>query len=360
MDIKIKKKFLSFGDHCLKDLRFIFKYHKTKNIFKHSTVVLTGADGFIGYLLSKYFIFFNNKLKLNKLILIDINFKKRAKYQKNIYFLKKNLIKEKLDFLKKEKNIIFFHAASIASPMLYRKYPLKTIFSNVDILRNILEFSKQNKRVKKILYFSSSEIYGNPNKKNIPTDENYFGNVNPIGPRACYDETKRFCETLCYNYSNIYKTPVVVIRPFNNYGPGMKQNDQRLPADLYYSVIKNKKIKLFSNGRATRSFCYIADAIVGYLNSLKAKKFEVFNIGSDQSEISVNNFTVKFVQVARKKLNYTHKPFKIKSLDKHYLTDNPQRRMPNITKANNSLDFKPRISLAKGIERFLDYNEEFI
>ena len=162
---------------------------------------------------------------------------------------------------------LIIHMASIASPTFYRKYPIETLDANIWGLRSLFDYYK-DKNIKGFLFFSSSEIYVDPTPENIPTSEEYNGNVSATGPRACYDESKRFGETMCRLFSEKYNMPIGVVRPFNNYGPGMKINDKRVPADFANAVYNNKNITILSDGRPTRTFCYVADAIVGYLKIL--------------------------------------------------------------------------------------------
>ena len=275
------------------DLNYIHKNFDKKKIFKNKNVLITGFNGFIGYELSRYLIYFKKELKINFLYLTDINFKKFRINDNKIIFKKFDVVNQNIESISKEKIHIIIHAASIASPKLYRKNPIQTIESNVIGLNNLLKYS-QKKKINRLLYFSSSEIYGSPDKKNIPTNENYNGNVSTIGPRACYDESKRFCETLCATYNIKYGTPVRIVRPFNNYGPGMKLEDGRLPADIVKNILKNKNIIIHSDGTPTRTFCYISDAIIGYLKVLSFSKFDIFNIGHDRDELNVTKFAVIF------------------------------------------------------------------
>ena len=203
------------------------------------------------------------------------------------------------------------------------------------------------------MYFSSSEIYGNPDKKNIPTKESYNGNVSCLGPRSCYDEAKRMGETLCYVFNKVHNLQTRIVRPFNNYGPGLSIHDKRLPADLAKNILKNKDIAIFSDGTPTRSYCYISDAIIGYLNTLVHKKFCVLNIGNNSEEVSVKKFTKIFTSVAKKYLNYQGKITFIKSKEKEYLTNNPKRRCPDINLAKKIINFNPRIKLYEGIKKYL-------
>ncbi len=339
-----------------KDLEYIKKNFKNYKFFKDKNILITGSNGFICFLLVSFFLRYSNDIKFKKLFLADVT-KNKFNLKKNVFFKKFNVIKN--DFTKFSKKIdIIFHAASIASPSIYRKFPLETIDSNVVGLRKILEYSKKYK-VKKILYFSSSEIYGNPGVNEIPTNEDFNGNVPSIGPRACYDEAKRLCETLCYVYNKKFNIPITVVRPFNNYGPGMNINDKRLPADLAKNVLKSNTIKIFSDGKASRSFCYISDAVVGYLKAIThKKKFDVFNIGNDQNMLTVKKFSKIFAEEASrildKKIYIKYK----KNIDKDYLKDNPIRRKPSIKKAKNELNFYPKVDVRNGIRNYINFLRE--
>ena len=145
--------------------------------------------------------------------------------------------------------------ASIASPSFYRKYPIETLDANIWGLRRLLDFYCE-KNIRGLAFYSSSEIYGDPTPENIPTPETYRGNVDCQGPRACYDEAKRFGETMCYLFHQKYNMPITIIRPFNNYGPGVRLNDARVLADFANAVRQNKDIVMFSDGSPTRTFCY--------------------------------------------------------------------------------------------------------
>ena len=340
------------------DLEYIHKNFDKKIFLKNKTILITGYLGFIGFELTNYFIKYFKKLGIKKLYLLDNKNNKNNKKKflnSNIFLLKKDITKVKLETLFKKKNIdIIIHAASIASPTFYRKYPVETMESNIFGLNNILKFAKINK-VKRILYFSSSEIYGDPNSKNIPTKESYNGNVSCIGPRACYDESKRMSETLCYVYNKKYNIPVRIVRPFNNYGPGLSKFDKRLPADIANNILKNKDIRLFSNGSPTRSFCYISDAVIGYLKAITHKNFAIFNIGNDKEEISVKTLSQTYIKVAKKIFKYNKKIIYSKNKEKDYLTNNPNRRCPDLTYARKKINYKPRIGIKEGVKRYLTF-----
>ena len=240
--------------------------------------------------------------------------------------------------------------ASLASPVYYRKFPIETIDADVLGLRRLLDYYKE-KDIKGFLFYSTSEIYGDPIEGQVPTSESYWGNVNTCGPRACYDESKRFGETLCYNFYNKFNMPIRIVRPFNNYGPGMRLNDQRVVADFAKAVVENKDIILYSNGKATRTFDYIPDATVGYLKCILHDEFDIFNIGSDEREITILELADIYKSIGKELVSYSGQiKFEVHE-DKEYLTDNPQRRCPNIEKAIKILGFEPKMKLEDGIKR---------
>jgi UDP-glucuronate decarboxylase len=255
------------------------------------------------------------------------------------------------------------HAASIASPTYYRKYPIETMDANVNGLRSLLEYAlkQQDKTnsVKGLLFFSTSEIYGDPDTENIPTPETYRGNVSCTGPRACYDESKRYGEALCVNFARQYGLPVTVARPFNNYGPGLKITDRRVLPDFARDVLAGQDIVMHSDGSPTRTFCYVADAIVGYFKVLlRGKAGEAYNIGVDKPEISIAQLADQVTSIARKLFNYQGKVIFQMSADLDYLVDNPNRRCPVITKARRDLNYDPGIPLEEGLLRtMIWYNE---
>lgn len=255
------------------------------------------------------------------------------------------------------------HAASIASPTYYRKYPIETMDANVNGLRTLLEYCKQQKAsdkpVEGFLFYSTSEIYGDPTPENIPTPETYRGNVSCTGPRACYDESKRYGETLCVNFAQQYDLPIKVARPFNNYGPGLKITDKRVLPDFARNVFTGSDIVMLSDGSPTRTFCYIADAIVGYYKILVlGRPGEAYNIGVEKPEISMKTLAEKLTKISRELFGYTGKVVQQVSEDKAYLVDNPNRRCPIIAKARADLGYEPCITVDEGLQRSLIWYSE--
>jgi UDP-glucuronate decarboxylase len=250
------------------------------------------------------------------------------------------------------------HAASIASPIFYRKYPIETMDANVNGLRLLLERCRTQHTnghpISGFLFFSTSEIYGDPSPDQIPTAETYRGYVSCTGPRACYDESKRFGETLCVNFAQQYSMPITTARPFNNYGPGLKITDRRVIPDFARDMFAGKDLVLLSDGKPTRTFCYVADAVVGYFKVLvRGRPGEAYNIGNETPEISMLTLAEMLAAGGNALFGYDGKVVHNASGDKEYLTDNPQRRCPIIDKARKDLDFEPEVPLEEGLRRTL-------
>jgi UDP-glucuronate decarboxylase len=255
------------------------------------------------------------------------------------------------------------HAASIGSPTYYRRYPIETMDANVNGLRVLLEHARSQQEAghpaSGFLFFSSSEVYGDPAPEAIPTPETYRGNVSCTGPRACYDESKRFGETLAVTFVRRHGLPAVVVRPFNNYGPGLRVGDRRAIPDFARDVLAGRDIVMFSDGSATRTFCYVADAVVGYYKALvRGKPGEAYNIGVEEPEISVGELAHRMTDLARDLFGYSGRVVQRRSEDADYLTDNPSRRRPDIAKARRELKYEPAVPLDDGLRRSLIWYSE--
>ncbi len=250
------------------------------------------------------------------------------------------------------------HAASIASPTFYRARPIETMDANVNGLRIMLNYSLERQKngnpMQGFLFFSSSEIYGDPSPDQIPTSEDYRGLVSCTGPRACYDESKRFGETLCVNFARQHGIPVKMARPFNNYGPGLKITDRRVLPDFARDILAGKDIVLLSDGSPKRTFCYAADAIIGYYKILvKGRPGEAYNIGVETPEVSIAELADRTVGLAREIFDYQGKVVLGSPDDGDYLADNPNRRSPVIEKARRELGYAPEVDLQDGLLRSL-------
>ncbi len=322
------------------------------------TFLITGGSGFIGKYLVRTLHFLNtSKLKSRcRIISVDNYITSSSKHS----WLTKS---GKVEFVKHDVSKPFktsadvdyiIHAAGIASPVYYGKYPLETIDIAVNGTRNMLDLAN-NKKAKSFLFFSSSEIYGDPSADWIPTPETYNGNVSSIGPRACYDESKRLGETLCMAYYNLFKTPIKIVRPFNIFGPGMDYKDHRVIPSFIYRAINNKDILIHSNGEQTRTFCYVSDAISAFFKVLlSAENGQIYNVGNSDNEISMNRLAILMGKVIDEKI-------KIKNVKypKNYPREEPLRRCPDITKIRERLNYSPKINLEEGLKRTFVWCEEF-
>jgi len=348
------------------DLRYICNNLKTEFLkLSGKKVLIAGGAGFLGYYMVQAILHWNRKNSSRKPIDLTVhdNFMRGVPdWLKNIE-VHNNLVVEKHDVIDKLPNNegtfqYIIHAATIASPIYYRKHPIETMDANINGLRNFLDYcidrKSKGKPVKGFLFFSTSEIYGDPDPGNIPTSETYRGNVSCTGPRACYDESKRYGETLCVNFAKQYGLPIKIARPFNNYGPGLKISDRRALPDFARNIFNNENIVLLSDGSPTRTFCYVADAIIGYFKILiRGKDGESYNIGLDKPEISIYELAERTINISRKIFDYKGKLVMKISDDKEYLTDNPNRRCPIIDKARKELDYNPTICLDEGLKRSL-------
>ena len=241
--------------------------------------------------------------------------------------------------------------ASIATPGIYQEYPVETLDTNLLGTRNMLELAKQ-KKVKGFLLTSTSEVYGNPEDKNIPTSEDYYGYVNSYGPRAMYDEAKRGAEAYCYSY--FLKNPglpIRIVRIFNTYGPRLdiESTSQygRALIKFIWQAINNKPITIYSNGKQTRAFCYIVDQLEGLFKLLLTDKIsgEVINIGS--------SYEYSILELAKRIINITKSKSKIEfsSPPNYDLKDDPRRRCANTKKAKKLLGWQLTIDLDEGLKR---------
>ncbi len=351
-------------DYIVQSLNNEFQKLSGKN------VLITGGAGFLGYYLVQSLLHFNKQVAEEEAVNVVVydNYMRGLPQWLQVMTQDKHLKLIEHDITSRLPGSMddfqyIIHAASIASPTYYRKYPLETMDANVNGLRYLLEYARgrqdKEKPVEGFLFFSTSEIYGDPDTGHIPTPETYRGNVSCTGPRACYDESKRYGETLCVTFAQQYNVPVKIVRPFNNYGPGLKITDKRVIPDFMQDVLSDNNIKMFSDGSPSRTFCYIADAITGYFKILiNGRPGESYNIGVSEPEINMRELAERIVSIAAKLNDYQGQVMHVSSDDSEYLVDNPNRRCPEITKAKMELGYNPTIGLQEGLFRnFLWYKE---
>jgi UDP-glucuronate decarboxylase len=345
-------------DHCCAELA------GTLTQMSGRKVLLTGGAGFLGYYLVQTLLEWNTRVTPSARVDLTVvdNYARGVPAwlgrfgSDQLRLVAHDIVHPLPDELGDFDYIV--HAASIASPTFYRQHPIATMDANVTGLRLLLERVRaQQERgagAAGFLFFSSSEIYGDPEASAIPTPETYPGRVSSTGPRACYDESKRFGETLCVNFARQFGLPVTMVRPFNNYGPGLQITDRRVIPDLARDLFGGADLVLHSDGSPTRTFCYVADAIVGYCRVLvHGRPGEAYNIGCESPEITIDELAHRIAGLGRDLFGYRGQVVRRVSADAQYLTDNPQRRCPDISKARREVNFAPRFGLDEGLRRTL-------
>jgi len=321
------------------------------------TFLITGGAGFLG----KYLVAILEHLNKNhlsnpcKIIILD-NFitglRGVIQESERIKVIEQDISK---DFTIEEDIDFIFHAASIAAPVFYNKYRLETIDVGFIGTKKMLEIARE-KDVESFMFFSTSEVYGNPDPKFIPTPETYFGNVSCIGPRASYDEPKRIGETLCMTYAEMFNLPVKIVRPFNVYGPGMRLDDGRGAINFVVSALKGEKIPVYGDGKNTRTWTYITDAIVGFFMVLFSNhNKEAFNVGSDQQEIEMRHLAEIVSGLIEGREVETHN---IAGPNEAYTKADVNRRAPDLTKVRTMVGFSPKVNLVSGLKRFITWTED--
>lgn len=317
------------------------------------TILLTGARGFLGRYFMEIFAYLNEHILKKPLQVVALDNLITAGSEgaaipdlPNVRFVRHDVIQP---FPWNDPLHYVIHAAGIASPFYYRAYPLETLEVAITGTKNMIELATQHQA--RFAFFSSSEIYGDPDPKHVPMQESYRGNVACQGPRACYDESKRVGETLCYIFHEKFGTHTNTIRPFNVFGPGMQETDYRVMPNFANRIRGNKPLNIYGTGNQTRTFCYITDAMVGFLLViLKGVPGEAYNIGTPKPEISMLDLVKRLQTVLGRPI-----PHNIIEYPDSYPADEPNRRCPDIRKARLQLGFNPSVDLDDGLRRFFDW-----
>lgn len=321
------------------------------NRFESKTILITGANGFLpAYMVETLLLLNNDILKYSpcKVIALVRN-EKHTKERFSNYLSDENLkiivqdvanqinINEKIDYI--------IHAASPASPKYYNIDPVGVIMPNILGTKNTLDLAIENK-VEGYLYFSSGEVYGQLNDGEV-IDEDKYGYLDPTTVRACYGESKRMGENLCVSYGHQYNIPVKIVRPFHTYGQGMKLDDGRVFADFVKNIVNNEDIEMKSDGSATRAFCYLADATVGFFKILlEGKNNNAYNLANSNGVISIKDLATELVNMfpekglkaifAEQNKDYLQSPVKGNSVD---------------TSKLESLDWKATTTIKDGFKK---------
>ena len=323
-------------------------------MFEGKRILITGARGFLGRYFSSVFLRLNSAILDNpcEVIALDNMITSGSAgteipSDRQFAFVKHDVVRP---FFPERPIDFILHAAGIASPYYYRKWPLETLEVATTGLKNTLEMARLHPA--RVLFFSSSEIYGNPDQQHVPTKESYNGYVSCLGPRACYDESKRLGETLIKIYSEKYGVKGSIVRPFNVYGPGMQKLDYRVLPNFASKILAGEAVTVYGNGSQTRTFCYVTDAIAGFLKVLlHGEAGEPYNIGNPAPEISMLDL-VKRIAKVMPSLKVEHH---VAAHPDSYPADEPQRRCPDITKARLQVGYEPTIGLDEGLLRFFSW-----
>jgi dTDP-glucose 4,6-dehydratase len=258
---------------------------------------------------------------------------KRFKFIKHNVIDPLQLIEGKIDFI--------FHLASRASPKDYQEYPVETALANsagTDMMAK-LALAKNAK----ILFTSTSEAYGEP--KEHPQKESYWGNVNPVGVRSCYDESKRFGEALLMAYHREYKLDIKIVRIFNTYGPRMRLDDGRVIPNFITQALKDEPITIYGDGSQTRSFCYVGDMVDGLVKMMMSKEMGPKNLGNPKEFTMLETANV-IIKLTKSKSKFEYLPLP---------EDDPTKRQPDISKARLFLDWEPKVEFEDGLKKTVEW-----
>lgn len=306
------------------------------------SVLVTGGAGFIGSHLCRTLLkkgykvicvdnFFTGNIENIKVLEKDSNFK-LIPY--DITNTLTGIVTEHVDEI--------YNLACPASPIHYQFDPIETVKANTIGIINVLEFAKLNGA--KIFQASTSEVYGDPLEH--PQSEKYRGNVNTLGPRACYDEGKRIAETLFMNYHRRYGLGIRIARIFNTYGPNMAQEDGRVVSNFITQALRDENLTVYGGGEQTRCFCYVDDMVEGIYRMMNSNFKGPINLGNPQ-EITILELTNKILEIiteSRSKIVFNELP-----------EDDPMKRRPDISLAKANLGWEPKIKLKDGLERTIQY-----
>lgn len=304
-------------------------------------ILLTGAAGFLGsHLTQRLLAEGHNVLGLDDLSTGKIENIGKFLENPNFRFITHD-VRQPYEFNQEFDAILNF--ACPASPKHYQIDPVKTIETNFLGIINLLHLAHDSGAI--LIQASTSEVYGDPNIS--PQSEEYWGNVNPIGVRSCYDEGKRAAETLCFDYKRQYEVDTRVIRIFNTYGPNMSHDDGRVVSNFIYQALSGIDLTIFGNGSQSRSFCYVDDLVEGIYRVLLSDQFldTPINLG--------NPHELSMLEVAKLVLKLTKSESKIKFLP--LPADDPQQRCPDISKATKVLGWTPGVEITKGLAKTIEY-----
>ena len=301
------------------------------------TILITGCAGFIGINLCLRILTDSSDVEIIGVDNLLTSTEPVIKHPRFIFF-QWDVVADAHKFMDLPQIHEIYHLASIASPPKYKKYPIETLNVNVIGTKNMLELAVKHDA--KFLLTSTSEVYGDPLEH--PQKESYYGNVNTVGERSCYDESKRCAETYVYEYRRKYDGDFKICRIFNTYGPYMDINDGRVITNIIKQIMHNRPVTIYGDGNQTRSFCYIDDMLEGLIRLMCSSEYGPINLGNPTTECSMNELVRIFE---------TTIGFKIPTVHVEKTENDPMLRRPDISMAEKLLGFHPRISLEDGIHK---------
>lgn len=307
-------------------------------------ILITGGAGFIGSHLSERLLDEGNDIIcLDNFFTGSKNNIRHLIGNNKFELVRHDIIKEYLAEVDQ-----IYNLACPASPVHYQYNPIKTIKTSVIGTINMLGLAKRCKA--KILQASTSEVYGDP--KIHPQNESYWGNVNPIGIRSCYDEGKRCAESLMMDYYRQHNVDIRIARIFNTYGPRMALNDGRVVSNFIVQALQNKPITVYGNGQQTRAFCYVDDLVEGLIKLMNNEKNFIgpVNLGNP-CEYKIEDFATLIIELTNSKSEIVYKPLPC---------DDPLQREPDISLAQNTLNWTPSVSLKDGLRKTIEYFEKIL
>jgi len=324
-----------------------------KNVKKleDKNILLTGGSGFIGSWFIDFFSYLNEEILQMPCRVICTEHISKIEETNTVRTIKLDLTKPFDERFEKWDFDYVIHAAGVVSPQEYSKFPLKALDISYLGTKNILEFTKKQK-VNSILCLSSAAVYGSPDDSCMPLAEDYVGALSPFSDRSSYTIGKKAMEALCYFYHNKYGLPIKLVRPFNIYGPKMGKSN--VVMNFINKILTNQPITIYGDGQQTRTFCYITDAMNGFLRALlQGKQGEVYNIGSERSEVSMLELATTLAKISEKDIE-------IKTIDypANYPKNEPRRSCPSTSKANLEIKFYDTVSIEQGISILYKMCEE--
>ena len=326
--------------------------------FSGKRVLLTGGRGFLGRYFTEVFARVNQSFLLAndcapvELVVLDNfissgPFGEHAQAAPHVAFLKHDVIKP---FYPERPVDFVLHAAGIASPEHYLKFPEETAEVSAIGTKNMIQIAKDNPGCR-LAFFSSSEIYGNPDKDHVPTAETYKGYVSCTGPRSAYDEGKRFGEMLVRKAFERHDVQAVSIRPFNFYGPSQQRTDGRVLPNFAARWVDGQPLRVYGDGQQTRTFCYVTDGIRGCLQALvDGHAGEPYNVGNPNPEISMRDLALTVGRITGQDVRFEKAEY-----PETYPADEPQRRCPDISKIRSHVGYEPKVALEDGLRRFFGW-----